>query len=96
MVRSYRRQLLVSLRQLDNVSGQSSTSEEVVAPGSDMVGRSLRAAGLPSGVLITVIERDREVLSPSGNTVIRAGDRLMVLGSLADLAVLHDLVSTRP
>ena len=93
MVRSYRRQLLVSLRQVGDLSEQSSIAEEVVAPDSAIAGRTLRTAQLPSGILITVIEREREVLSPSGDTIISAGDRLMVLGSLAALTVLHDLVS---
>ena len=95
IVRSYRRQLLVSLRQVGSISGQSSIAEEVVAPGSAMVGRSLRTAGLPSGVLITIIERDREVLSPSGDTVLCAGDRLTVLGSLDCLTVLHYMTAPR-
>ena len=54
----------------------------------------LRSAPLPRGILVTAIERGKEVIPPDGDTVIRSGDRLMVLGSSDDLSRLKRLAST--
>ena len=45
-------------------------------------------------VLITAIERGRDVIRPTGETVIKSGDRLMVLGGSEDLDVLGQLASS--
>jgi Trk K+ transport system NAD-binding subunit len=45
-------------------------------------------------VLVTSIERGREVIPPTGDTVIRSGDRIMVLGSSDDLSRLKQLASS--
>jgi Trk K+ transport system NAD-binding subunit len=58
-----------------------------------LVGVSLRAADVPRGVLVTAIERGREVIRPTGDTVVCAGDRLTVLGAPDDLVLLKELAS---
>ncbi len=85
VVRSYRRALQVSLRQVVTMGNDEGALDVVVAKGSPMVGASLRSAGLPRGVLITAIERGREIIPPEGDSVVHAGDRMMVLGSARDL-----------
>ncbi|MEC8380038.1 MAG: TrkA C-terminal domain-containing protein, partial [Myxococcota bacterium] len=47
--------------------------------------QSLRDARLPSGVLVVVVARDDEIILPSGDTVISAGDRVTILGQQRDL-----------
>jgi Trk K+ transport system NAD-binding subunit len=47
-------------------------------------------------VLITAIERGREVIRPTGDTVMCSGDRLMVLGTSVDLARLQQLAAVKP
>ena len=48
---------------------------------------------MPKGVLVTAIERGREVIRPTRDTVISTGDRLMVLGASEDLARLKQLAA---
>jgi Trk K+ transport system NAD-binding subunit len=56
---------------------------------------ALRSSSIPRGVLITAIERGRDIIRPNGETIIEAGDRLMVLGGSDDLDVLGQLASSR-
>jgi H+/Cl- antiporter ClcA/CBS domain-containing protein len=93
IVRSYRRTLQASLRRVSELGGPSGMSEVVVAENSAIVGASLRSARMPRGVLVTSIERAREVVPPTGDTVIHAGDRIMVLGAPDDLNRLSQLAS---
>jgi Trk K+ transport system NAD-binding subunit len=44
-------------------------------------------------VLITAIERGRDTIRPTGETIIKSGDRLIVLGNSDDLDVLRQLAS---
>lgn len=51
---------------------------------SPMVGVPLKEASLPEGLVIGAIVREDEVINPRGNTVIAAGDRVVVF-SPADI-----------
>jgi len=96
LVPSYRRSLQANLRRVSEVSGPTGSLDVVVANSAALVGASLQAAGLPRGVLVTAIERRRELIRPTGSTVICAGDRLMVLGASDDLNRLEQLASAAP
>ena len=96
LIASYRRSLQASLRRVSEVSESSGMLDVVVADGSPIIGTPLRAAPIPPGVLITAIERGREVIRPTGDTVIWSGDRLMALGTPEDLARLKQLAATAP
>ena len=47
---------------------------------SGLAGLALRAAELPEGALVTSIARNGEILMPGGDVVLKAGDRLLLLG----------------
>ena len=94
LVRGYRRALQSSLRQMTELSGADDTLYVEVAEGSAMVGRRLRDASLPRGVLITLIERRRDTVQPTGDVVLEAGDRLTVLGVRGDLKRLASIATT--
>jgi H+/Cl- antiporter ClcA/CBS domain-containing protein len=96
LIASYRRSLQASLRRVSEVSESSGMLDVVVAENSPIVGASLRAAAIPKGVLITAIERGREVIRPTGDTVMCSGDRLMVLGASEDLTRLQQLAVAKP
>jgi len=96
LIGSYRRSLQASLRRVSEVSESSGMLDVVVAENSPIVGASLRAAAIPKGVLITAIERGREVIRPTGDTVMCSGDRLMVLGTSEDLTRLQQLAVAEP
>jgi Trk K+ transport system NAD-binding subunit len=96
IVRSYRRALQIRLRQASELGGETGMLDVVVAEHASIVGATLRTAQIPRGVLITSIERGHEVIAPTGDTVIRPGDRMMVLGSSDDLSQLAQLASSKP
>ena len=45
-----------------------------------LVGRALKDLRLPAAVLVALVHRDGQIAVPSGSTVLRAGDRVTVLG----------------
>jgi hypothetical protein len=93
LVGSYRRGLQSSLRRVSEISDSAGMLDVVVADDSPIVGTTLREPAIPKGVLITAIERGRDVVRPTGDTVVHGGDRLMVLGTSADLSRLERLAT---
>ena len=80
LVASYRRELLASAQRVSSLGAASGAFELCVGEDSDLAGHTLRAAQLPEGSLVTSIARNGEVLTPSGDVVLEAGDRLSLLG----------------
>ena len=93
IVRNYRRTTQANLRRVAELGGATGISEYTVAEGSPLVDVALRSSSVPRGALITAIERGRDVLRPTGETVIRSGDRLMALGGSEELKELGRLAS---
>jgi H+/Cl- antiporter ClcA/CBS domain-containing protein len=94
IVRNYRRTMQANLRRASELGGSTGISEITVVNDSPLVDSPLRSSSIPRGVLITAIERGRDVIRPNGETIIKAGDRLMVLGGSDDLDVLGQLASS--
>jgi H+/Cl- antiporter ClcA/CBS domain-containing protein len=94
IVRNYRRTMQANLRRAAELGGSTGISEITVAHNSPIVDVPLRSSSIPRGVLITAIERGRDVIRPTGETIIRSGDRLMVLGGSDDLDLLGQLASS--
>ncbi|MEA4966254.1 MAG: TrkA family potassium uptake protein [Oscillospiraceae bacterium] len=56
-----------------------------VAPGSFFAGKRLAELGLPKGmILISVLHKD-QVIIPSGDTLLEAGDMVIIMGSETDI-----------
>jgi trk system potassium uptake protein TrkA len=78
----------------ENVALIESDAAEVleieVDPESVLAGRPIResVSSLPMGVVIGAITRDRELITPRGNTVVRAGDHVVVF---VDAAVIDEV-----
>ncbi|OYV61386.1 MAG: hypothetical protein B7Z69_00980, partial [Actinobacteria bacterium 21-73-9] len=81
LVSAYRFALRDVLNRASRVGPDAGTADIVVEAASSLCGQSLREAGLPHGTLVTAIERARQVLIPTGDTTIEAGDRLSALGA---------------
>jgi H+/Cl- antiporter ClcA/predicted transcriptional regulator len=94
IVRNYRRTMQANLRHVSELGGSTGILEIVIEHESPLVDLPLRSTSIPRGVLITAIERGRDVIRPTGETVIKSGDRLMVLGGSDDLGVLARLASS--
>ncbi|MEW5899588.1 MAG: Trk system potassium transporter TrkA [Bacillota bacterium] len=67
---------LLSLSLLLN--GQAEVVELIIPANSRVVGRSLEKLGLPKGVIVGAILRDRKIIIPQGKDVIQENDRLVV------------------
>ena len=49
--------------------------------GAELVGARLRDPNFPSGVLVALVHRDDQSFVPTGDEVIRDGDRLTIIGN---------------
>ena len=91
LVRSYRQAVQQQVRPLTPVDEEISTMELTVAVGAPVEGQTLAEAALPQGVRILTMERAGRLSAPSGDTVLRRGDRLtlaMTRGTRAEVLSL--------
>ena len=95
LLTAYRRELLASVASVGGLGPELGAIEVEIRDDSPAVGRKLRAIGLRRGVLVTSIARGGEVVLPSGDTVVLAGDRLFVLGKIDDMTGIGTVTSAR-
>jgi potassium/hydrogen antiporter len=50
-----------------------------IVPGAVAAGRSVVSLGLPAGVLLVLIYRSGQIITPQGGTMLEAGDRVLLL-----------------
>jgi len=93
VVGGYRLGLLTSLRQLDGTDDAGGTRDVEITTRSSLVNIPLRRAGLPVGVIVTSIQRGRDLVVPVGDTVLQGGDRLVVIGRSEDVDVVKAMAS---
>lgn len=62
-----------------------------VHPSAPAKNRRLFELGLPSGVVLTSLERDGRYIVPSGETVFRSGDRVRAFARPSNLTALRQL-----
>ncbi len=79
IVRGYRLGLLAGLRQMDGDGQSSGTRDVELSAGSRLIGVRLRDASLPEDVIITTIQRGKDLIVPTGDTVLQAGDQLVLI-----------------
>ncbi|RDE08630.1 Trk system potassium transporter TrkA [Pelagibacterium lacus] len=58
---------------------------------STLVGRPLREFKLPSGIRIGALVRGNKAISPTGDTIVRAGDRVIVFALAASLRQVEQM-----
>ena len=92
VLRGYRLGLLTSLQQVDP-GDEGGADRVVVGSGSPLAGQALRDAGLPPSVIVTTIQRNRDLVVPNGDTVLRPGDELVVIGTPGDMAPVQALAA---
>jgi cell volume regulation protein A len=51
-----------------------------IAESSSVIGKEIVALDMPESCVIVMIQRDEKYITPSGQTVLEAGDKLIVLG----------------
>jgi CBS domain-containing protein len=79
LVQAYRRELLASAERVSALGASPGAVQLTIGEKSDVAHKSLRAAGLPKGSLVTSIARDGQVFAPTGDFVLEPGDRLSLL-----------------
>lgn len=62
---------------------------------SSLVGKPLREVKLPAGVLLGAVVRDGTVISPRGNTVVQAGDRVVLFAAAEAVKKVEKMFSVR-
>ena len=75
--------------------GEAEVLEAEALETSPLVGKPLREARLPAGVLIGAIMRDKAMIMPRGNTVIRAHDRVVIVARAAAVKKVEKLFAVR-
>ncbi|MBI1364822.1 MAG: Trk system potassium transporter TrkA [Alphaproteobacteria bacterium] len=65
--------------------GAAELVDAVALETSPLVNKPLREAHLPEGVMIGAVYRDGKVSMPTGNTVIKAGDRIVLMSMRANV-----------
>ncbi|MGH9109381.1 MAG: TrkA C-terminal domain-containing protein [Acidimicrobiales bacterium] len=96
LVSAYRRELLANVERIGGLGRTAGTFDLRVDDGSPAAGTALRQANLPKGVLVTSVRRGNDVLVPSGDTVLAAGDILSLLGRREAAQGLEDLGVVAP
>ncbi len=91
VVRGYRLGLLASLEQVDGVGGAVGSHRVRIESGSSLVGRSLRQSRLPPTIVVTTIQRRRDLVVPGGNTVLEAGDELVLIGLPSEIDAVRTM-----
>ena len=62
---------------------------------SSLVGRPLREAELPRGITVGAIVREDQVLIPRGDTIIRAGDLVVLFSATESVKRVEKLFSVK-
>jgi K+/H+ antiporter YhaU regulatory subunit KhtT len=57
----------------------------IISEKSDVVNKSLKEILLPKEALVSAIKREEEVIIPDGNTLLKAGDQVVVIGKNDDV-----------
>jgi trk system potassium uptake protein TrkA len=63
---------------------------------SPLVGTPLREIALPKGVVVGALVRDDEVIIPRGDTVIKAGDRVVLFAAAEAVTKVAKMLAVRP
>ncbi len=57
---------------------------------ADLIGKTVRELGLPSGTLVAVIRRNGSMQIPTGDTRLQPDDRLTIIGAVHSLDAVRD------
>jgi chloride channel protein, CIC family len=93
VVRGYRLGLLASLQKM-NADGDAADSDRVlIGAGSALAGQSLYEASLPISIIVTTIQRNQDLVVPSGSTKLEVGDELVLIGRSSDIDTIRAIAS---
>ena len=61
-----------------------------VEPESRLAGVEVDELRLPAGACVALVTRDRDVLVPTGRTVLRTGDHVLAVSARGDVALVEE------
>lgn len=73
---------------------QAEVTEVIVDEGMKAVGKPLSELGLPKGIIIGAIVRDKKVIIPKGKTIIQPKDRLVIFCLASETPHLKTLLKS--
>ena len=94
VVRADRHELVSSVERMSDLGVTAGATQVTMTPDSAVVGKTLRHADFPPGLLVTSISRGDKVLYPDGETVLEVGDQLTVIGSRPDVSRIGELAAS--
>ena len=62
---------------------------------SSLVNTPLKDVNLPAGVLLGAIVRENEIIMPRGNTVVQAGDRVVLFATAEEVRKVEKMFSVQ-
>ena len=74
---------------------QAEVMEAVALETSDIVGKPIKKLSLPKGTLITGIIRKDDVIIPSGDSVIRPGDRIIIFARRQAIPKIEKILAVK-
>ena len=89
VVRGYRLGLLASLQKVNSEGDAVGSDRVLIGNDSPLTGLSLKDARLPISIIVTTIERNRDLVVPTGNTKLQAGDELILIGRRSDIDAIR-------
>lgn len=92
LVRAYRQALSANVGRVSQVSSHATVVEERIGPGSSLVGRQIRDAGLPPGCLVVSVQHGDGVVFATGDVTFAEGDVVSALSSPAGVDRLRALL----
>ena len=95
LVRAYRQELVTSAERMSDLGVTTGATHVTLTADSAVVGKTLRHAELPAGLLVTSISRDDKLLYPDGETMLEVGDKLTVIGSRPDVSRIREMAALR-
>jgi trk system potassium uptake protein TrkA len=70
--------------------------ETVAMETSDIVGRPLKEVKFPHGAIVGAVARDSEILAPNGESVINAGDRIVIFALRNTIPKVEKILMVKP
>jgi trk system potassium uptake protein TrkA len=82
--------------QAASISGEEAEALEAIAQeNSDLVGKSLMDLKLPKGTLILSIQRDGEIIYPTGDSKIQPQDRILILSTRKNIDKIEKALTVK-
>lgn len=79
-----------------NIRGEAAEALEVVAnEDSPIVGKAVMDINFPRGCLILCFQRGDEVIIPRGNTVVKPGDRLIIISTRQNIPKVEKVLTAK-